>query len=396
MEPLALSAFTLTSALGYGLDAHLEALVAGRSGLRPCNFAGLQLDTWIGKVEGIENERVESPLQQFASRNNCLAQAALRQDGFLASVNAAARRYGRHRVAVVLGTTTAGILSGEEAFAHRDRESDGLPATFHHQGTVDHHSLADFVSRQLGLAGPCFTISTACSSSAKVFGDAWELLQAGFCDAAVVGGADSLCRMTLRGFASLELLSPQPCRPNDANRRGISIGEAAGFALLEFADAAPQDAVRLLGYGNSCDAHHMSAPDPNGEGAALAMSAALEAAGLASSTIDWVHQHGTGTVANDRAEDAAVSSVLGTQVPCSSTKGWTGHTLGAAGIVNAVLSALCLREGWLPGNLNLAVVDPALRCRILTGSQRIPLYRVLTNAFGFGGSNCSLVLGREG
>lgn len=334
-------------------------------------------------------------LSGFDCRNNRLAQLALRQDGFDQAVAGAAARYGAERIAVILGTTTSGVLSGEEAFADRDRNSGRLPETFSHSGTVDHYSLTDFVARQLGVRGPSFTISTACSSSAKVFGDAWSLIQAGFCDAAVVGGVDTLCRMVLRGFDSLELLSPEPCRPNDANRKGISIGEAAGFVLLERRNPTPIDAVFLLGCGNSCDAHHMSSPDPEGRGAALAIRAALATAGISPADIDWVHQHGTGTRINDRAEDAAIAATLGTQVPCSSTKGWMGHTLGAAGVLNAVFAALCLREGLVPRNLNLEAIDPALLCPIVTETHRQPLRRVLSNAFGFGGSNCCLVLGTE-
>lgn len=393
MKPLAMTAFTLTSALGRGLAPTREALVGERSGLRPCDFEDVGLPTWIGRVDGVEAEPIGGELAAFDCRNNRLARAALRQDGFDRRVAAAASRYGADRVAVILGTTTSGVLSGEAAFARRDRDSGRLPREFVHAGTVDHFSLTDFVARELGVCGPIFTVSTACSSSAKVFGDAWELIAAGFCDAAVVGGADSLCRMSLRGFASLELVSSRPCRPNDASRDGISIGEAAGFALLERSNAARDDALYLLGCGNSCDAHHMSSPDADGSGAALAVRAALASAGLGPQDIDYVHQHGTGTPVNDRAEDAAIVSVLGARTPCSSTKGWTGHTLGAAGIVNVVLSAIFLREGFVPRSLNMEAVDPAFRCHVLAESRSLAPRRILSNAFGFGGSNCCLVVG---
>jgi len=393
MDPLALSAFTVTSALGRGLAPTLDALLAERSGLRQCDFAGLSLDTWIGRIDGVEDEPIAGTLSTYDCRNNRLARIALRQDGFENAVAAAAARYGTERIAVILGTTTSGVLAGEEAFANRDPASGYLPANFLHSGTVDHYSLTDFVARQLGLHGPAFTVSTACSSSAKVFGDAAELLHAGFCDAAVVGGADSLCKMALRGFTSLELVSRRPCRPNDATRDGISIGEAAGFVLLERASAAPPNAIRLLGCGNSCDAYHMSSPDPDGRGAALAIRAALADAGISPQDIDYVHQHGTGTQLNDRIEDAAIASVISTQTPCSSTKGWTGHTLGAAGVTNAVLAALFLAQGLLPRNLHLDQSDPTLQCQIQQQTQRRSIRYVLSNAFGFGGSNCCLVLG---
>jgi 3-oxoacyl-[acyl-carrier-protein] synthase-1 len=198
--------------------------------------------------------------------------------------------------------------------------------------------------------------------------------------------------MTLHGFRSLELLARGPCRPCDAERDGLSIGEAAGFALLERA-GPPASGLALLGYGESSDAYHMSSPHPEGAGAAMAMRAALDRAGVRPREVDYINLHGTGTPANDRAEDAAVHAVFGDAVPCSSTKGWTGHTLGAAGIVEAVVALLCLEHGLLPGSLNLRRVDPALRSRIALEAEARPLRRVLSNSFGFGGSNCSLLFG---
>jgi 3-oxoacyl-[acyl-carrier-protein] synthase-1 len=213
------------------------------------------------------------------------------------------------------------------------------------------------------------------------------------CDAAVVGGADSLCRMTLRGFAALELISPDPCRPCAADRAGLSIGEAAGFALLEREPGAGSGGLALLGTGASSDGHHMSAPHPEGAGAAAAMLAALAAAGLDPRAIDYVNLHGTGTPANDAMEDAAVRAVFGTATPCSSTKGWSGHALGAAGILEAAIAAICLREGLMPGCLGIEAADPALGAAILIENRRAPLRRVMSNSFGFGGINACLILG---
>jgi 3-oxoacyl-[acyl-carrier-protein] synthase-1 len=238
------------------------------------------------------------------------------------------------------------------------------------------------------------TISTACASSAKSFMQASQLIESGLCDAAVAGGADSLCGMTLLGFAALELVSPSLCRPCDAARSGLSLGEAAGFVLLERPEAASAAAAgMLLGCGATSDAYHMSAPDPRGAGAIGAMQQALAAAGLAPRAIDYINLHGTGTRTNDAMEDNAVSEVFGQATPCSSTKSWTGHTLGAAGIVEAVVSMLCLRHGLMPGCLGTTRIDPTFRSHVLIDNVEAPVRRVMSNSFGFGGSNCSLLFG---
>jgi 3-oxoacyl-[acyl-carrier-protein] synthase-1 len=295
-------------------------------------------------------------------------------------------------VGVFIGTSTAGILQTELAYRRRDPASGALPADFDYARTHNTYSVAGYVRARLGLAGPACTVSTACSSSAKVFGTAARLIEAGVIDAAVVGGADSLCLTTLYGFNALELLAREPCRPWDRARSGLSIGEAGAFALLE-PGAAP-GAIALLGVGESSDAHHMSAPHPEGLGARLAMQAALAAAGLAPSDIDYVNLHGTATPSNDATEDRAVVAVFGAGTPCSSTKGATGHTLGAAGAVEAVIAALALRHGFVPGGAQTVARDPRLGANYVLESRDVPLRRVLSNSFGFGGSNCSLVLGR--
>ncbi|MDE2582973.1 MAG: beta-ketoacyl-ACP synthase [Rhodospirillales bacterium] len=387
-RPLFLTATGLVSAIGHGAEATVAALRRRRSGLRPCDFAGVT-QGHVGRVDGVETHALPAALARFDCRTHRLADLALRSDGFAAAVAAARARYGAARIAVVVGTSTSGILSGEEAYRNRDPATGALPGWFDYEHTHDMAALARYVSEALGLGGPSFAISTACASSAKAFAEAEMLIAAGLADAAVVGGADSLCRMTLRGFAALELISPVPARPCAADRAGLSVGEAAGFALLEPVGAG----VALLGSGASSDGYHMSAPHPEGEGAAAAMRRALAAAGLAPEDIDYVNLHGTGTPANDATEDKAVVAVFGTGTPCSSTKGWTGHTLGAAGVLEALISALCIREGLLPGCLDLAAPDPALRARVLTDNATVPVRRVVSNSFGFGGINCSLVLG---
>jgi 3-oxoacyl-[acyl-carrier-protein] synthase-1 len=250
-------------------------------------------------------------------------------------------------------------------------------------------SLAGFVRMALGLRGPAMVVSTACASSARTFIDARQLIESGVCDAAIVGGADSLCGMTLRGFASLDLISAVACRPCDAKRSGISIGEAAGFALLERTGAG----IGLLGFGTSSDGYHMSAPHPQATGAIAAMRAALAAGGLSAADIDYVNLHGTGTRANDAMEDIAMAEVFGAATPCSSTKGWTGHTLGASGILEAVVAGLCIEHGFMPGCLNVNAVDPGFRARVAVENEQRPIRRVMSNAFGFGGINCSLIFG---
>jgi 3-oxoacyl-[acyl-carrier-protein] synthase-1 len=276
--------------------------------------------------------------------------------------------------------------------AYRARTSDALPDWFSLRYTQNVYSITDFVTRRLGLRGPALTISTACSSSLKVFAAARRAIAAGHCDAAVVGGVDTLCLTTLHGFNSLQLVSSDVCRPADVSRNGISIGEAAGFALL---DPASDSGFDLLGYGETSDAHHMSTPDTTGGGAAAAMLAALAMAKLPAAEVDYVNLHGTGSVANDISECRAIVTALGADTPCSSTKGWTGHTLGAAGIVESAICLLAMEYGFLPRSLNTIKKDPAIEAAILLETRHAPLRRVLSNSFGFGGSNCSLLFGRS-
>jgi 3-oxoacyl-[acyl-carrier-protein] synthase-1 len=393
MRPLPIAASTMTSACGVGTSEMLRALRTRESGLRRNDFEpAATLDTWIGRVDAIEATRMPEAFAAFDCRNNRLALLALEQDGFAADVAHAVRRHGAERVGVFLGTTTSGILATELAYravaGHASAGGDSLSVELYRS----RHSLfatTDFVRAYLHLRGPAATISTACSSSAKVFGAASRAILAGDCDAAIVGGVDSLAMSTLFGFHSLELLSRQPCRPCAADRDGISIGEAAGFALL---DPHAHAEVRLVGAGESNDAYHMSAPRPDGSGAAEAMRAALRDASVAAGDIDCISLHGTASRPNDSAEDCAVFSVFGPGTPASSTKGWTGHALGAAGVLGALISELALREQWMPGTLNCGRVDPELKSAVLLTSRPQLMRRVLCNAFGFGGTNCSLVL----
>ena len=393
---LLLSNYTATSCLGTGLDATWQALQAQRSGLKPCDFETVTLNTHIGEVPGLDGVTLPAPLQLFDCRNNRLALLALQQDGFAQAVQQAAQQYGAGRIGIFLGTSTSGMLQTEQAY--RERERDGgqgpLPAWFHYDGTQSAYSVAAFVRQYFGLVGPAVVVATACSSSSKVFANAQRMMDCGLIDAAIVGGVDSLCLTTLYGFHSLQLLSERPCAPYCTSRNGISIGEAAAFALLTRApEQLPEGAVLLRGVGESSDAHHMSSPHPQGLGAQLAMRSALQAAGLAASQIDYVNLHGTATPSNDAAEDKAVCEVLGTSTPCSSTKGHTGHTLGAAGGLEAVICALALRHQTLPGGCHTDSIDPQLHAAYLRTNRSAPLRNVLSNSFGFGGSNSCLILG---
>lgn len=396
MQPLVISHCTLANSLGLGLSATIDALRSRRSGLIPCAFEDVDLDTYIGKVDAVDNCFIRADLSAYDCRNNRLAQLCLEQGGFVGAIEAAKKKYTPGRIGVFLGTSTSGILQTELAYRHLDPVTGALPPDFHYAETQNSYSLANFVTHYLGLNGPSFVVSSACSSSAKVFANAARMMAAGMCDAAVVGGVDSLCLSTLYGFNSLGLVSRFPCRPYDAERDGISVGEGAGFVLLERATAASSpNATLLLGVGESSDAYHMSTPHPEGLGAKLAMQRALDAAGLRANDIDYINLHGTATKSNDASEGKAVADVFGTSVPCSSTKGWTGHQLGAAGITEAIISMLAVEHDFVPGSLNTQQLDPniAINYRIENGEGKIN--RVLSNSFGFGGSNCSLILGRQ-
>lgn len=393
MTPLLLSAYTATTCLGRGLAATRSALREGRSGLAPCAFETVQLATWIGEVPAVDAETLPAALASYDCRNNRLTQMGLETDGFADRVWEAIARYGKTRVGVFLGTSTAGILQTEQAYRRRDPASGALPDDFHYRTTHNSFSLAEFTRDYFGLEGMAMAISTACSSSAKVFAAAARQLALGTIDAAIVGGVDTLCLTTLYGFASLQLTSAQPCRPYDGERNGISVGEGAAFALLERAENPAPGTVLLLGTGESSDAYHMSSPHPEGLGAKLAMEAALRSAGLDTADIGYINLHGTSTPANDAAEGKAVAALFGNRVPCSSTKGATGHTLGAAGAVEAVICALALTDGFLPGSPGTQNLDPAIPIDYLKQGKSGTVRHALTNSFGFGGSNCSLILG---
>lgn len=395
MSPLAIRAFSATTALGRGAQAQHAALVERRSGLRANDFGpagedGDPLPCWIGRVDGLEDAALPAALSVWECRNNRLAWLALQADDLLDTLSALVRRHGVDRVAVVIGTSTSSIGATEEAYA---RLQDGdFPPDLARPIVHTVHSTGDFVRHATGLRGPCITVATACSSSAKVFAQAARLIDAGLADAALVGGVDTLCGSVLYGFNSLQLVSAGRCLPFAAERDGLSLGEAGGFALLERAIDG-EAGLRLCGYGESSDAHHMSTPHPQGLGAQLAMRDALARAGIDAAQVGYLNLHGTATPANDSIEAAAVAAMFPPSLHASSTKGWTGHALGAAGIVESVIALLALQHGTLPGTLGDGTPDPACGPQIRFDNAERDITYAMNNSFGFGGNNCSLVFG---
>ena len=393
MTPLALSDFALVTSLGAGRQATIDALRTGRSGLAPCRFDTLPIDAYTGEVANLDTP-LTGAFSAFDCRNNRLAALALAQDGFADIVAKAKARYGAARIGVFLGTSTSGILHTETAYRHRDAEGR-LPPGFDYARTHNTYALAHFVRDYLNLAGPAFVVSTACAATSKIFASAARMIAAGICDAALIGGVDTLCGTTLFGFHALGVMAEGPCRPFDAARNGISIGEAGGFALLERPGSHhDSETIMLLGTGESSDAYHMSSPHPEGAGARRAMELALAEAALTPADIGYINLHGTATLVGDAAEDQAISSLFG-KVPCSSSKGFTGHTLGASGVVGAAICALALQQNFLPGSPHTNTIDPNFRSHYLRIGQTARITHAISNAFGFGGVNCSLVLGRS-
>ncbi|MBB5017433.1 3-oxoacyl-[acyl-carrier-protein] synthase-1 [Chitinivorax tropicus] len=330
----------------------------------------------------------------FQSRNNQLAMQALLQ--IQAAVEAAKLRFGAHRIAVILGTSTSGIAEGERAIQHLIGQ--GTMPTHFHYAQQEMGSTARFVASQLGVAGPCYVHSTACASAAKAMASAARLLASGVVDAAITGGVDSLCAFTIAGFSALDSVSEGPCNPLSVNRKGINIGEAAALFLMTREPAT----VALSGWGESSDGYHMSAPEPNGAGARVAIESALARANLTAAQIEYINLHGTATLQNDAMESRITHSLFGGDVPVSSSKGMVGHTLGAAGAIEAAFCWLSMQDdnptGFLPPHLWDGEPDPTLPTlhTVAVGEQLgHPPQHVLSNSFAFGGANASLVFSRR-
>jgi 3-oxoacyl-[acyl-carrier-protein] synthase-1 len=380
-------------ALGEGHAQVMSRLYAGQTGVAATGRWSPGRELPLGCVQGELPSLAHLPPHQ-RSRNNALALAALAQ--IRPAVDAAIAQYGADRVGVVLGTSTSGIGETETAIG-RHAELGALPADFHY-AVQEMGSPADMLARELGLTGPAYVHSSACSSSAKAMASAARMINMGLCDAVISGGVDSLCTFTVAGFAALESVSAAQCNPMSVNRKGINIGEGAALFLMS-ADSA---LVALLGWGESSDGHHMSAPDPAGGGARLAMAQALQRAGIDAARIDYINMHGTATPQNDAMESRVIEDLFGLETPVSSTKPFTGHTLGAAAAIEAALCWLAMQDdnpqGRLPPHLWDGAADPALPALNLApvgASLGRPLRHVLSTSFAFGGSNAALVLGRS-
>ena len=388
IQPLPITAYTATCAAASGREAIARAVASRTGGLRANDFGTDPLPCYIGRVDEVERTALPPELAVWDARNHRLAWIALNSDGFIDRAREAIARCGADRVALVMGTSTSSIEETERAYRHLTPEGH-LPPDQRRPQVHQTHSITAFVQAALGIDGPALTIATACSSSAKVFASAARLIASGFVDAAVVGGADSLCGSVLYGFNALELVSRERCMPFDANRTGLSLGEAAGFALLE-RTSRDRTVPHLAGYGESADAHHMSAPHPQGLGAELALKDALARAGLSPLEVDYINLHGTASKQNDEVEAALVARTFPAETLASSTKGWTGHTLGAAGIVEAVMTLIAMERSLVPGTLNSSHLDPACGPQILLDNVQRDVRVGLSNSFGFGGNNCCL------
>lgn len=382
----------IINALGAGKAAVLENLLAGdQSGMQPYGPLLTGRNGVVGKV-GEPLGDVPEELREFDCRNNQLLVAAA--DQLADKISVLRSDLGSQRIAVLIGTSTSGIAAGEKA-AHALRVQGEMPADYHYR-QQEIGTAAEFLARYLQLDGPRYTISTACSSSAKVFAAAERLMAAGLCDAAVVGGCDSLCDLTTNGFDALESMSAEICNPFSVNRDGINVGEGAALFLVTHDDAA----IRLAGVGESSDAYHMSAPEPSGKGAELAIRQALDNAGLQPGAIGYINLHGTATPKNDEMESRVVERVFGPDTPCSSTKSQLGHTLGAAGAQEIGLCWLLLDRlndsRRLPRHLWDSQADPELATIGLTSAEvQWQKDSFMSNSFAFGGSNVSVVIGRS-
>lgn len=391
-----MNAMNVICALGSGNDAVRAALFRtdGPSGGEMTDRYTPGMPLHLGTVrEAVAATDLPAGIaRELSSRNNALLDRTLA--AIRPAVEAAIARVGPLRVAIVLGTSTSGISDGEVAVSERARMG-AWPGSFHY-GQQELGSPAQYLALALGVAGPAYTISTACSSSAKSLAAAARLLEQGVADVAIAGGVDTLCAFTIAGFRSLDSVSIERCNPLSANRRGINLGEGAALFLM----SREAGAVRLAGWGETSDAHHMSAPDPAGVGARAAMQQAMARAGLAAADIDYLNLHGTATEQNDAMESRAVSDLLGAEVPVSSTKPQTGHTLGAAGAVEAALMYLTLEgnpRGRLPAHWWDGVADGALPALHVVGPDESlgrPVRHVMSNSFAFGGSNSALVMGQ--
>ncbi len=407
-------ASSLVSALGSGKSEHVNALLEGVTGLSskaPFHSKITEIETYLGEIDQLENTLLPDELSSFQCRNNQLAWKALQADGFAQKVQALIEQFGAHRIGLVVGTSTSGIAATEEVF-----RGELAPEQYDYEKTDQMGSLAQFCCDALNVQGPSFVISTACSSSAKVFSVAQRWLHADIVDVVIAGGVDTLCLTTVHGFNALGLVSKELCKPLDVSRDGINIGEAGGFVLLGDKNRLVESAessIQVVGVGESSDAYHISSPHPEGQGAQLAMQLAMAQAGIGIDDVDYINLHGTATPSNDLSEISGISHLANVNKPLwiSSTKGFVGHTLGAAGITEIIFCQWALEEQFVPANLNLKQFDPVLEQKLASALMmekiKVPLKTLsltkelnmayaMSNSFGFGGNNASVLLKRGG
>jgi 3-oxoacyl-[acyl-carrier-protein] synthase-1 len=396
-RPLGLAAMGLVTPLGSGPDEVARALFQGTNrGLVPRDDLLPGRTVRVGEV-ALDLPALPPAAEAYDCRNNRLMLAAIAQ--IRPRIDEAIDRFGRSRIGVVLGTSTSGVDEHQKARARLMRTGEWPTGAHYLQWEIG--SLSDSIALVLGVAGPAYTIATACSASAKVFASGRRLIEAGICDAVVVGGADTLAGMTVAGFSSLEAISRGSCNPFSRNRDGINIGEGAAAFLMMRDEAA----VNLLGSGECSDAYHISAPEPDGKGALQAMRLALDDGGLHPDEVTYINLHGTGTPLNDSMEAKAVAALFGTATPCSSTKAMVGHALGAAGACEAAFLWLTLHPAFnpdhrLPPHLWDGVADPGMPAirlvnqgmQYVTRGGRVAM---LSNSFAFGGNNVALAFGGE-
>lgn len=383
-----LNSMAMVSALGSDLEDIKARLLNGQPQLEMSNeFNTSHAAVPLGKIQ---EALPELPLKdaKWQTRNNQIAWAVTSK--LLPQIQSAIDKFGAERVAVIIGTSTSGI--GDSEFYLGQRALTGELSEKYHYGLQEMGATAHFIASATGAKGPTFGVSTACSSGAKALASGRRLIRSGFCDAVIAGGVDSLCQLTVQGFSSLEAISTEQCNPFSRNRNGINIGEAGGLFLM----TKEASEIELLGVGESSDAHHISAPDPTGAGAIRCMDLALKDAEIAPGDIDYLNLHGTATELNDQMESKAVDEVFGKAVQCSSTKPFTGHTLGAAGALEAAICWLSLRDGMLPLHFWDGEYDPDLpELAFSEGIKNTSIRYALSNSFAFGGNNISLILSKR-
>ena len=386
VRPYPITAYGMCTGLGRTARDNLAALREGRRGLGACPIP-TPFEALTGTVPG---DLPNIPDGAWGHSSRTAQVALLGFEDIAPAVERARQRWGADRIALVVGTSTGGVGVTEDAHEHWTKTGEFPPPGYDLMRQHLFYTFVEALRERAGVTGPRYVPSTACSSSAKALASARRLLDLELADAVVVGGADGLCHTTVDGFFHLGVQSTEPCRPFGADRPGMNIGEGAAFLLVERTGDGP---ARLLGVGETSDAFHQSTPDPKGRGAVAAMRQALAQGGLEPAEVDHVNAHGTGTIKNDVSEAQAIEAVFGREVPVASTKGYTGHTLGACGAVEAIFSVLAIEHGFIPASIGAAPLDPEVHVRVVTEPLTQKVGAVVSNAFAFGGNNCAVLLG---